>query len=44
MLQLPQRLSLDLPNPLPRHGELLPNLLERVIRIHPDRQPHPDHM
>ena len=33
MLQLPQRLCLDLPNPFAGHRELLADLLERVIGI-----------
>jgi hypothetical protein len=33
MLELAQRLRLDLPNALPRHRELLPNLLQRVIYV-----------
>ena len=43
MLQLPQRLRLDLPDPLPRHRELLPDLLQRVVGVHADAEPHPQH-
>ena len=43
MLQLPQRLRFNLPDPLPRHRELLPDLFQRVIGVHPDAEPHPQH-
>ena len=43
MLQLPQRLRLDLPDPLAGDGKLLPDLLERVIGVHPDAEAHPQH-
>ena len=40
MLQFPQRLCLDLPNPLSRHRELVPDFLERVIGAHADTDAH----
>jgi hypothetical protein len=43
MLQLPERLRLDRPNTLARHRELLPNLFQRVIGIHPDAKPYAQH-
>jgi hypothetical protein len=43
MLQLPQSLCLNLPDPLTRHRKLLPNLFQRVIGIHPDPEAHPEH-
>ena len=43
MLQLTQRLSLDLPDPLAGHRELLPDLLQRMIGVHPDAEAHPQH-
>ena len=43
MLQLPQRLRLDLPDPFPRHAELLADFFQRVVRVHADAEPHPQH-
>jgi hypothetical protein len=43
MLQLPQRLRLNLTNTLSRHQELLTDLLQRMIRIHADTKPHAQH-
>jgi hypothetical protein len=43
MLQLPQRLGLDLADPLARHAELLAHLLEGVVRVHADAEAHPQH-
>ena len=43
MLQLPQRLRLDLPNPFAGDAELLADFLERMIRIHPDSEAHSEH-
>ena len=43
MLQLAQRLRLDLPNPLARHRELLADFFERVVSIHTDAEPHAQH-
>jgi len=43
MLQLPQRLRLDLPDPLAGYRELLAHFLQRVIGIHPDAKPHAQH-
>ena len=41
MLQLPQRFRLDLPDPFPRHAELLAHFLKRVVGVHPDAEAHP---
>src|SRR5262249_9932346 len=43
MLQLAQRLRLDLPDALARHAELLAALLQRVVGVHPDSEPHAQH-
>ena len=43
MLQLPQRLRLDLPNALARHRELLAHFLERVVGVHADAEAHAQH-
>ena len=43
MLQLPQRLGLDLPDPLTRDRELVPDLLERVVGVHADSEAHSQH-
>src|SRR5450755_2521311 len=40
MLQLPQRLGLDLPNTLSGHTELLPHLFQRVVGVHADAEAH----
>ena len=40
MLQLAQRLRLDLPDAFARHGKLLSHLLQRMIRVHADPEPH----
>src|SRR5690242_13453597 len=41
VLQLAQRLRLDLADALARHRELLADLLERVIGVHADAEAHP---
>ena len=41
MLELAQRLRLDLADTLARHRELLADLFERVIGIHADAEAHP---
>ncbi len=38
MLQLAQRLGLDLPDALARHRELLADLFERVVGVQPRRK------
>ena len=43
MLQLPQRLRLDLPNTFARHAELLADFFQRVIRVHADAEAHAEH-
>ena len=43
VLQLPQRLRLNLPNPLPRHRELLADFFQRVIGVHADAEAHSEH-
>ncbi|MDX6463695.1 MAG: hypothetical protein QOE55_7392, partial [Acidobacteriaceae bacterium] len=43
MLQLPQRLRLDLANTLSGHRELLPNLFQRVVGVHADAEAHAEH-
>src|SRR6266511_3871583 len=40
--QLPQRLRLDLADALARHLEVLPDLLERVVALLADPEPHPE--
>src|SRR5919197_2471735 len=40
VLQLPERLGLDLANALTRYRELLADLLERVIGVHADAEAH----
>src|SRR6266540_2919303 len=40
--QLPQRLRLDLADALARHLEVLPDLLERVVALLADFEPHPE--
>ena len=40
MLQLPQRLSLDLPDALAGDRELLADLFERVVGVHADAEAH----
>src|SRR6266542_3260530 len=42
--ELPQRLRLDLPDALACHLEVLADLLERVIALLPDAEPHPEHL
>src|SRR3989337_2606855 len=39
--QFPERLGLDLADALPGHLEVLPHLLERVVRLLADAEPHP---
>src|SRR5665213_1147958 len=43
MLQLPQRLGLDLPNTFSRHAELLPNLFQSMVGVHADTKTHAQH-
>src|SRR6056297_3262383 len=43
MLQLPQRLRLDLPDPLAGHRKLLADLFESVVGVHPDPEAHAQH-
>ena len=40
MLQLTQRLRLDLADALARHRELLADLFERVVGVHADAEAH----
>ena len=40
MLELPQRLRFNLPDPLARDRELLPDLFQRVIGVHPNPEAH----
>src|ERR1051325_8425982 len=40
--QLAQRLGLDLPDPLARDIELLPDLFQRVLALAPYAESHPD--
>src|SRR6516162_4838083 len=42
MAELSQRLGLDLPDALAGHLEVLTHLLERVVRLLPDAEPHPE--
>src|SRR6476660_1345969 len=43
MLQLPERLRLDLADALARHRELLADLLEGVVGVHADAEAHAQH-
>src|SRR3972149_226400 len=43
MLQLPQRLGLDLADALAGHRELLADLLPRVVGVHADAEAHAQH-
>ena len=43
MLELPQRLGLDLADALARHRELLADLFQRVIGVHADAEAHAQH-
>jgi hypothetical protein len=43
MLQLPQRLGLDLPDAFAGDAELLADFLERVIGVHADAEAHSQH-
>src|SRR5579883_669922 len=43
MLQLAQRLRLDLADALARHRELLADLLQRVVGVHADAEAHAQH-
>src|SRR5215208_5757965 len=43
MLQLAQRLGLDLPDAFARHRELLADFLQRVVGVHPDSKAHAQH-
>ena len=38
MLELPQRLGLDLPDTLARHRKLLADLLQRVVAVHAEAE------
>ena len=41
MFQFPQGFRLNLANSLPRHVELLPNFLKRVVGVHSNSEAHP---
>src|SRR5579864_4881307 len=43
MLELPQRLGLDLADALSRHRELLADLFQRVVGVHADAEAHAQH-
>ena len=43
MLQLPQRLGLDLADALAGDRELLADLFERVVGVHADAEAHAQH-
>ena len=43
MLQLPQRLRLDLPDALSRHRELLADFFQGVVGLHADAEAHAGH-
>src|SRR6267142_7099003 len=43
MLQLAQRLRLDLTDTFARHAELLADFFQRVIRVHADAEAHAEH-
>jgi hypothetical protein len=43
MLQLAQRLRLDLANTLSRHRELLADFFQRVVGVHADAKAHAQH-
>src|SRR6185312_4532371 len=43
VLELAQRLGLDLADALARHVELLADLLERMVGVHADAEAHPQH-
>src|SRR6478752_10408803 len=43
MLQLPERLRLDLPDALAGDRELLADFLERVVGVHADAEAHAQH-
>src|SRR5260370_1280691 len=43
VLELAERLGLDLTDALAGHRELLADLLERVVRIHADAETHAQH-
>src|SRR5262245_54168970 len=43
MLELAQRLGLDLTDALTGHRELLANFFERVVGVHADAEAHPEH-
>src|SRR5215813_2265128 len=43
MLQLPQRLRLDLADALARHRELLADFFQRVVGVHADAKAHAQH-
>src|SRR5258708_4664664 len=43
MLQLPQRLRLDLPDTFARNTELLADFFQRVVGVHADAEAHAEH-
>src|SRR5271170_6050275 len=43
MLELPQRLGLDLADALSRHRELLADFFERMVGVHADAKAHAQH-
>src|SRR5690606_18375803 len=43
VLELPQRLRLDLPDPLAGHRELLADLFQGVVGVHADAEAHAQH-
>ena len=43
MLELAQRLGLDLADALARHRELLADLFQRVVLVHADAEAHAQH-
>ena len=43
VFELPQRLGLDLPDPLPGYRELLTHFFQRMVGIHPDTETHAQH-
>ena len=43
MLQLPQRLRLDLADTFTRNTELLADFFQRVVRVHADAEAHAEH-
>src|SRR4051794_36888492 len=43
MLELPQRLGLDLADALARYRKLLADFLQRMVGVHADAEAHPEH-